>query len=189
MRIPNKIIIKQVVEVVEIFTDFETKNKYSILDETGKELFYADEESNILTRQILKSLSPLKIHVIDKDKKEHIVLEKEFALFKASANVSGEINGKLKQTKFMFNKEFKYLENDVEVFSFYSKFPKVWTFDVLKQGQPVGQIKKKWSGVGKEMFTDADTFMIDFGTIGNEKDKLKVIAAAFLIDLRHFDKH
>ena len=39
MQIPQqKLTIKQEVEELEIFTSFETKNKYRILDQTGKEL-------------------------------------------------------------------------------------------------------------------------------------------------------
>ena len=54
-----------------------------------------------------------------------------------------------------------------------------WTFPVRSGGREVALIQKKWSGVGREMFTDADTFRVQFldSSLGPVQRRLVVIAA------------
>ena len=66
------------------------------------------------------------------------------------------------------------------------KIPKIWTFNILKEGSQLGQITKKWSGVGKEFFTKADNFLVDFGSVA-EKDRDLLLALAFIVDITAFE--
>ena len=74
----QKLTIKQEVEELEIFTSIETKNKYRILDQTGKDLFYAYEESKFFSRQLLKTIRPLKLTIINKNKQPELIIERNF---------------------------------------------------------------------------------------------------------------
>ena len=41
---------------------------------------------------------------------------------------------------------------------------RIWTFPIRDlEGNVMGEISKKWSGFLSEAFTDADTFLVDFG--------------------------
>ena len=50
-----------------------------------------------------------------------------------------------------------------------------------KDGSPCGQIRKQWSGVVKEAFTDADNFGVTFPMDLDVKVKATMLGAVFLI--------
>ncbi len=193
MKIPyNKIFIKQKVEAIEIFTNFETKNRYRIIDESGNDLFFAFEESNFISRQFLKVMRPLKLHIIDNTKNPQLTIERPFAFFLAKHTVkspSGQTLGYIKQKFAFFKAIFDIYDAGGQlIFQCISKFPHYWTFNILQNEQQVAVVTKKWSGFGKEIFTDADTFMVDFGSISDNNRKLLILATAFAIDLRVFER-
>lgn len=55
-------------------------------------------------------------------------------------------------------------------------------------GQQVGRINKQWSGLAREMFTDADHFGISFPMDLDVKIKAVLLGACFLIDVMFFEK-
>jgi hypothetical protein len=63
-----------------------------------------------------------------------------------------------------------------------------WTFEIRKGGMPQGKICKKWSGLLKEGFTDADNFGVTFPPGWCDAHKSLLLAAVFLIDFVHFEK-
>ena len=67
-------------------------------------------------------------------------------------------------------------------------FFKPWTFHIEQNGQEVGLIQKRWSGLGKEIFTDADNFGVDLQQVSDPRLKLLAFAAVVLIDIVHFEK-
>jgi len=194
MQIPQqKLIIKQVIEPVEIFTEFETANKYEVLDENKSILYYAYEESNFLLKQIFGTRRPLQIKIIDKDKKTQLVLEKPFYFLRANYTVrdsEGKIIAYIKQKRwFMHHISFDvYDYNNQLLFICSAKLPHPWTFNVLIHQENAARILKKWSGIGRETFTDADTFLIEFDRITDLNLKQILLATAFAIDLRVFER-
>ena len=69
----------------------------------------------------------------------------------------------------------------------------VW---LRRNGEDVGKITKRWSGVGREMFTRADTFHVEFTPSDGEPSaqpplsesmRWTVLAAAIAIDLDFFE--
>ena len=50
-----------------------------------------------------------------------------------------------------------------------------------KDDTPCGQIRKQWSGIVKEMFTDADNFGVTFPMDLDAKVKATMLGAVFLI--------
>ena len=48
-------------------------------------------------------------------------------------------------------------------------------------------IQKKWSGLLKEAFTDADNFWIDYAAIEDPQLRAVLFAAMVLIDIVHFE--
>jgi hypothetical protein len=67
-----------------------------------------------------------------------------------------------------------------------SRLHKIWTYNLLKDGEEVGSIIKKWRGILREALTDADQFIIDYK--GSTEHKLLAIATALTIDLRFFEQ-
>ena len=83
---------------------------------------------------------------------------------------SGQVLGYVKQRKWFVTKQFDFLNIDNRMlFSCISIPPHIWTFKIFINDQHVAQISKKWSGYGKELLTDTDTFSesITIGYIEN----------------------
>jgi uncharacterized protein YxjI len=60
-----------------------------------------------------------------------------------------------------------------------------WNFKFIKDNVEFAQVSKKWSGLGKELFTSADNYMlqIDERTPENNSIRLLILAAVMCIDL------
>jgi uncharacterized protein YxjI len=67
-------------------------------------------------------------------------------------------------------------------------FFKPWTFELTVGGRVIGHIKKKWSGLWKEAFSDADNFEVEFAADIDPRWKALALAAAVLIDVVHFER-
>ena len=63
-----------------------------------------------------------------------------------------------------------------------------WTFTLLGlDGEPVGEIRKQWSGLLQEAFTDADNFGVALPAELPSTSKALVLAAVILIDYLYFE--
>ncbi len=74
------------------------------------------------------------------------------------------------------------------VATLFGPFFRPWTFEVRQNDRKVGSIVKRWTGLGTEMFTDADNFGVDFGELHDEDTKALVFAATVLVDVVHFER-
>ncbi|MDA3855144.1 MAG: phospholipid scramblase-related protein [Candidatus Woesearchaeota archaeon] len=190
----NKLIVKQKFEGLEAFTGIETKNKYQILTEGGNEVLYAFEESNWFMRILLKKMRSLDITFINPQKETFLKVNKKFAFFLPQFDVydnNKQLIGIVKTRFGLTSKIEVYDNNNQLIFFTKNEIMHPWTFNIYKSKvmeNSIGLISKKWSGVGKEMFTDADNFLIDFDQISDENDKKIILALALIIDLFVFER-
>ena len=65
---------------------------------------------------------------------------------------------------------------------------RIWTFPFKQHGRERAKILKKWSGIGYELFTDKDTFLVEFldPTLSVDERAL-VLAASLYVDLMFFE--
>ena len=61
----RELVVRQTREMLEVFTGFETANRYRILTPEGQEVMYAYEDSGFLGRQFLGNNRPLNLHILD----------------------------------------------------------------------------------------------------------------------------
>jgi uncharacterized protein YxjI len=59
---------------------------------------------------------------------------------------------------------------------------KGWNFKFLSGGQELGQVTKKWAGLGKELFTTADNYIITISSAPHPTTSLLLLAAGLAID-------
>ena len=63
------------------------------------------------------------------------------------------------------------------------------TFFLRQEGTDLARIVKKWSGIGREMFTAADNFHVEFADPSlSEASRWLVLGTAFAIDLDFFEE-
>ncbi len=188
-------VIRQQKEWGEILTGFETKNKYEIFDSWGNLLFQAEEEGGsfltVITRQFLKALRPFTMNIFSSAGAGLFILKRPFRFFFYELHVCnsrGNLLGKIKRRFSLLRRIYSvYDMQDKELYQLFGPILRPWTFLIKKNDQELGKIVKKWSGLAKEVFTDADNFGIQFPEKININTKAILLGAVFLIDFAHFE--
>lgn len=57
-----------------------------------------------------------------------------------------------------------------------------------KKGEEVGKIVKVWSGLSKELLTQADNFEVEFPIGSDEASRARLVGALFLLNQLYFEK-
>ena len=74
-----------------------------------------------------------------------------------------------------------------ETYQLYGPLLHPWTFEIRQGDKVVGRIVKKWTGIGKEALTDADTFGLTFPPGCTVTQKAVLLGAVLLLDFVHFE--
>ena len=189
--------IRQRRELAEFF-GFETRNKYEIQTVDGRIIGFAAEQQKgflgLLLRQVLGHWRRFEIHVFDEQRQLSLVATHPFRFWlqrlEIVAHPSGQFLGALQQRFALFSKRFDVEDEQRNVaMEVRSPIWKIWTFEFKKMDRVVATLKKRWSGVFKEAFLDADNFEVQFND-GNlrDKERLLLLAAALFVDLQYFEK-
>ncbi|MFC1769513.1 phospholipid scramblase-related protein [Nitrospirota bacterium] len=188
----NQLAIRQKKELFEAFTNFETMNTYSVMDATGNELYAAAEYGGSwFLRVLLKAYRPFKIQVVALRGGSVLELHRPFRFYFHHMDImdaGGRLLGTIEK-QFSFARR-KYLVKDSSgntVYELFGPILKPWTFFIQIGDRELGKITKKWSGLLKEGFTDADNFGIEFPDEADVNRKALLLGAVFLIDFVHFE--
>lgn len=171
-----------------------THDIYDIFDpDTQRQVGRAEENisgfKKFLRLIVNKNLMSTSVEVTDADGEVALSIHKPFAFFRAKVEVrdaSGEPLGYFKSKLFSLGGGFwVYDTNDNQVAEVKGDW-KGWNFQfVTPDGGQIGQVTKKWAGIGKELFTSADNYMvvIDDDLADQPTAKSLLLAAALAIDI------
>lgn len=178
---------------------FETRNKYEIMTESRQPVGFAAEQSKgalaFLARQMVGHWRTYDLVIFDAQRQQRLVAHHPFRWFfqrleVAEAGGIGRRIGAIQQRWAWFSKRFDVedAQGDV-VLTVSSPFWRIWTFAFMRGDREVARIEKKWSGVLREAFTDADTFRVSYqpGPV-SIVERLLLLGAALFIDLQYFEK-
>ena len=191
----ENLLIKQVREGFELL-GIETRNKYQILDIDGNLVCYAAEErKNIFDfffRQILGHWRRFDIKFFTESREEYLLAHHPFKFVFQRLVVrkpNGEPVGSLQQRFSVFYKEFDLENSRGEIIAEMKAARwRLWTFPILRRGQELARISKKWSGFLSEVFTDRDNFVVNFSSENlSEAERQLILASAIFIDLQYFE--
>lgn len=205
----DQLLVKQQVDMLEAFTGWESSNKYKILNNQGQQVYFAFEESDVCMRQCCESDRGFVLHIVDNLNQEVIKVTREFkccagCCWCASSNYCafrvdieapvGVHVGSIRQECSALKPLYTIRNPDEEVV-FNIEGP-LCVFDCLggqdfnitsTRGEEVGRITKEFSGLVKELFTNADNFGVVFPQDLDVKMKACIIGAVFLIDFMYFE--
>jgi uncharacterized protein YxjI len=191
----SAIYVKQKFELAELF-GFETRNRYQIQTDGGQQFGYCAEPklgfTDAIMRQFLGHWRIFNIVGTDMANQQVFRAHHPFRWFFQRLDVFGVGDrpvGSLQQRFAWLNKEFEFLDTRGRVvMTMTSPFWKIWTFPIKKGEREVCVIEKKWTGLSKELFTDADNFRVRFTDPKLTADeKLLLLAGAVFVDLSYFE--
>jgi len=189
------LVLRQRKELAELF-GYESRNKYEILDPHGTAILYAAEQGkglgSMLGRQFFGHWRSYEIHVFDNARNVILRALHPFRWFFQRLEVvdaSGRALGALQQRWAFFHKRFDVEDASGRVLlTVSSPFWRPWTFPFERAGQRVASVVKKWSGALTELFTDADTFRIEYEQPNLTPDeRALLLCAGVFIDMQYFE--
>lgn len=188
----SALVVQQQKEWGEILTGWETKNRYAVTSEEGTALYQAGEVgTGWLSRNFLKHKRPFTIEIKDTGGELAYKLVRPWRWFFSGASIHDaghQILGTIEQRFKVFSRLYSvYGPDGTEIAQLRGPFFKPWTFQLLVDGTEVGSIKKKWSGLLKEAFSDADNFRVEMGASMDARLRALMLATTFFIDFLHFE--
>ncbi len=173
---------------------FKLSDTYDILDpETSEQIGLAKESPGglILFLRFLvnKRMLPTKIHVYEGADAETtdlvFTIKRGFTLFRSRIDIvdkDGELVGWFKSKAFSLGGAFRVFDADDNEVALVKGDWKGWNFRFLVGDQEIGTVAKKWAGLGKELFTSADNYIINISGETSPQKSILLLAAGLAID-------
>ena len=187
--------VQQKKEWGEILLGFEGRNRYQVVGDDGQPLYFAGEVGGgaalLLLRLFLKASRPFTMELKSPSGITALRVKRPWRFWFSHADIEdgeGRVLGAIQQRFSFFSRIYDVLDASGQVLAqLRGPFFKPWTFIIEESGQEVGRIQKRWSGFGKEMFTDADNFGVTFNNVHNARLRVLAVGATFLLDFVHFE--
>ncbi len=175
---------------------FKFSNTYDILDaRNGSQVGIAKEKVSglvqLLRLLINKQFLPTKVDVHQGNSFENqdnlvFSIRRGFTLFKPRVEIydaQGTCVGWLIVKVFSIGRTFMIHDANGTQVGLVKGNWVGWDFRILdQQERELGRITKKWSGLGKELFTTADTYVVDLGSNPGAGKAMLFLAAGLAID-------
>lgn len=188
--------VQQVFEAIELFVDWETRNKFRILDQNKKQIGFAAEQSKgffgAIARQFLGHWRSFDVAIFDENRQKLFHLRFPFRWFFRECLIEdhqGKEIGRIEQRFAIFRKKFDLFTGRHRFATVNSGLFRFWTFDVESHHQKIGSVKKRMSGVLTEIFTDRDNFIVEYDSGETSyEEKVVMLSLSFMVDLIYFEK-
>jgi len=173
---------------------FKLVDTYDIFDPaSGQQIGIAKEEPPVwakwLRLVISKSKLPTSINVYESEEAPPVFsVNRGLALIgrpRLQVNQEGRRIGYFRSKFFSIGGGFNVFNlQDQQVAEVKGNW-KGWDFQfVTKQGREIGKVTKKWAGLGRELFTSADNYVISLSGVGaNPESAVLLLAAGLTIDI------
>lgn len=148
---------------------FKAANNYDVLDpETGEEILHCREERLGILTKILrftdyKTMTPFYVDIRTPQGEHVLSVKRGVSIFLSKVDVLDENDQRLggfKQKLFSIGGSFKVLSANDEVLCELKGKWTSWEFKFLSGTTELGSVTKKWAGMGRELFTSADNYVL-----------------------------
>jgi len=174
---------------------FKAANEFDIYDPNSGEVVMHCREPNLgfFTKLFrfsdYKRMTPFEIVISTPNDQKLITIKRGVSFFGSTVEVlnsQDEVIGKFKQKVFSFGGAFKLLDpNEAELAKLKGSWSS-WDFKfTANDGTEFASINKKWAGIGRELFTTADNYVLQVSDQVPTDHPLRslVIAAVMCIDM------
>lgn len=209
----DQLLVHQQIELLEVFTNWESCNRYAIKNTLGQQVYFAAEESDTCHRQCCGASRGFTMHITDNLGQEVVRVNREFkccagcnwcansdccAMTVAVEAPVGQVVGYVRQMQSCCAPKYVIMDAQQSVV-LQIEGPVIicqgpccmndqdFMLYSADKAHQVGKISKQWSGFAQEMFTTADNFGISFPMDLDVKIKAVILGALFLIDFMYFE--
>ena len=173
---------------------FKAANNYDILDPNTNEVLMncREERLGIFTKLLrfsdYKRNTPFEVIIRTPDGQPVLSVKRGISLFLSKVAVideNGQRIGGFKQKFFSIGGAFSVLgANDQPLCQLQGKWTS-WDFTFKQGNEEYAKVSKKWAGLGKELFTSADNYMLQINPTVPENHPLRqlILGAVMCIDL------
>lgn len=171
---------------------FKLSNAYKVYDATGQEIGAIQEHKSFLHILLGLFLSdgmlPFELNILNADGRRIAQLKRGLTLFMSSVHIydeNGHSIGSFKQKFTLMKPKFTLVNNLGQVMATIKGDWKAWNFTILDSNeQPIGTIDKKWNGLGKELFTTADKYIVNIApSVTDENQRIAIASVASALDM------
>lgn len=190
----NSILRHNLFFVKEHIGMFKAANNFDIYDPKSQEMIMTcrEEKLGFFTKMFrfsdYKRMTPF--HVEIKTLKGEPVLEvkRGFSIFLSKVDVldeRGQLVGRFRQKFFSVGGKFDVLDANDQVLCTLKGSWTSWDFRFAKGNTEYAHVSKKWAGLGREMFTTADNYMLKIDESVSPEDPVRILilAAVLCIDM------
>jgi uncharacterized protein YxjI len=173
---------------------FKASNNFDIFDPATKQKILECREPNLGIFAKLfrftdyKRMTPFNIEIRTPEGAKVLSIKRGISLFTSKVDILDEndrVVGHFKQKFFSIGGEFDVLDSEGKpVCTLKGKWTS-WDFRFLQGNTELASVSKKWAGLGKELFTTADNYMLSINsTVGaSDGSRILIVAAVMCIDM------
>ena len=174
---------------------FKAANSFDILDPDTQQIVLQCREENLgfFTKLFrftdYKRMTPFNIVVSTPEGQRLLTVRRGVSVFLSEVEVIDDQNtliGKFKQKFFSIGGKFQVLDASERPLCMLKGSWTSWDFKfVSNDGKEFATVTKKWSGLGKELFTSADNYILQISSEvpADHPLRLLILAAVMCIDL------
>lgn len=169
---------------------FKAANSYDILDpESGEVLMECREPrlgffTKMLRFTKWKTATPFHVEVNTPSGEAVLAVKRGVSLFVSKVDVLDEDDervGGFKQKLFSWTSTFYVLgDQDQQLCTLKGKWTS-WEFNFEHNGKSLAKVTKKWDGLARQLFTDADTYMLEISDEVPEDNPLRILILASVV--------
>ncbi|WP_310555109.1 phospholipid scramblase-related protein [Flavobacterium sp.] len=190
----NPILNKNLYFIKEKTGIFKAANSYDILDpETSKVLMTSTEPNLGFFTKIVrftkyKSMTPFNVVLSTTSNHNVVNLKRGVTIFRSDVQVFDDKDRQIG----IFKQKFWSMGGKFEVYDMQGKQVCLvegkwtgWDFKFTRDNQEIAIVTKKWAGLGKELFTSADNYILEIKNTVPQDDIVRqfIMAAVLCIDM------
>jgi uncharacterized protein YxjI len=173
---------------------FKAANNYDIYDPASqlKVLECREPDLGIFTKIFrftdYKRMTPFSVEIRTPEGQLVLTVKRGMSLILSTVDVLDENNrvvGHFKQKLFSIGGKFDVLDAQKQVVCTLRGKWTSWDFRFVRGETELASVTKKWMGVGKELFTSADNYVLSIApsVAPNDPTRLLILAAVMCIDM------
>jgi uncharacterized protein YxjI len=190
----NTILNQNLFFVKEHVGMFKAANNYDIHHPESQEIMMncREEKLGFFTKLLrfsdYKRMTPFHVEIKTPSGEKVLEVKRGISIFLSTVEVfdeNGSLVGKFKQKFFSIGGKFDVLDSsDRTLCTLKGKWTS-WDFKFIKDQTEYAHVSKKWAGLGKELFTTADNYMLEIKETVPNNDPLRIliVAAVMCIDM------